>query len=136
MKDLGLNLRPVGRRSEPSAAAELEAGFGECRGNADFNRCTERLGGGEPATTLGVDADTSRDVDFPDDTSGASLCSGLPNVACPSLSSLATASLGEGALKAPTGSCSRVACGLFRVDCLARGLILGGILEDEVHQNS
>ncbi len=129
MKDLGLNLRPVGRGSELSAAFELEAGLGEFRGRADFNRCTERLGGGEPATMLGVDADTSRDVLFPGCIPPASVCSALPGASCTSLPSLVRASLGEGALRPSTDSCSRVIFGLFRADCLGCGLILGGIVD-------
>lgn len=135
MKDLGLNLRPVGRWSEPSAVCNLEAGFGELRGMADFNRCTERLGGEEPATTLGVDADTPRDMELSGCISGVSVCSALPDVPCASLSSVARASLGEGALRASIDSCSRGVTGLFRANCLGRGLILGGIVVVEVCQD-
>lgn len=85
MKDLGLNLRPIGREFEPSAVFDLEAGFGEFRGKADFNRCTERLAGGEPATRLGADADTSRDAELSGRVSGASVFSAFSEVSCKSL---------------------------------------------------
>ena len=131
IKDLGLNLRPFGRGSEPFGVFELDAGFGEFRGKADFNRCTERRGGGEPATTLGVDAETSGAVVVSGCVSGAWVCSLLPDVPCTSLTSLTTASLGEGALRASLDSCSRV---VFRADCLGRCLTLGGILYVENYQ--
>lgn len=114
--------------SKPSTALGLEAEFGEFRGKADFNRCTERLGGGEPATTLGVEVDASRGVEVSGCVPGASVCSTLPDVSWTSLSSMARASLGEGALRAFTNACSGVVPGLVRADCLGRGLILGGIV--------
>lgn len=134
MKDLGLNLRPVGLGSEPSVAFKFEAGFAEFRGKADLSRCAERRGDGEPATASAESAGISREVELSGCVSGASIRSALPDISCTSLSSLGRASFGEGALKASAGSSSRVEFGLIRADCLGRGLILGGIADMEVYQ--
>ena len=67
-------------------------------------------------------------MEFSDCVKGASGRSTFPDMSCAWLSSSAKASLGEGALKASTDSRSRVDSGLFRADCLGRGLTLGGIV--------
>ena len=134
MKDFGLNLRPVGLEFEPSVALRLEAGFGDFLGNADFSRCMERWRGGELATALGVDGEIPEEVESFGCISGSSIRSALLDVSCISLSSYVRASLGEGALKASGETCSRVVFGLFRADCLGRGLILGGIVNDQMYK--
>ena len=134
MKDFGLNLRLDGRISEASVVFRLEVGFGEFRGKADFNRCTERLGDREPVAELGVDVDVPREAENLGCISGASVSSGMPGVFCTSLTSLASASLGEGVLRASADPCSRVASGFLRADCRGRGLIFGGIMDVKVFQ--